>query len=867
MDNAARNSCSQIMLLFVVVLTVLAHSFFLPSRLEAKPVSPQDAEKVVRGWLRRNPRPMEAQLGSRIRKTDVFVDDAGQTIYYVVYLDPSGFVVVPADDYVEPIIAFVEKGAYDPAPDNPLGALVSRDLAGRMAAVRSLGGFIEDSMVAGAASQESASPPGVGSESQAKWALLQSYDGAVGIMGLTSISDVRVAPLVQSAWGQGDLMVYTDHGREFWPLYNYYVPGNEVISHYGAGCVAAAMAQLMKYHEHPSVGVGTASFTFLVDGEYRTEPLMGGDGAGGPYHWTEMVLEPDASITETQRQAIGALYFDAGISVGTHYTQFGSSTAMFLVPEALVDTFKYGNAVVGGDYSDFIGAGMIDMINPNLDCNHPVILAINSDSAPGHAVVCDGYGYDMSTLYHHLNMGWSAKDDAWYALPVVGSNPAYDIIESCVYNIFTSGSGEIISGQVVGPGDTPISSTVVTAHICGGETFYAASNSKGIYALARIPSGTPYYVTASKNGWRFEGREVTTGTSNNDATFSGNVWGIDFSGSASSGFVELEKRMYIVPEVISVRVVDSDLVGKGSQTVLLEVCGGDVEAVTLSEDPANSGIHTGDIPTAGGVAVKGDGTLQISGTGRIITVYEDQRGEVGTPVTLYATATVADGTTIVYQTDFADGLPSGWSIVDGYRDGNTWNSENPGNRTSKHWNGTFMIVDCRNPSTYEMDEQLVSHSIDCSPYERIILSFSHYFCSWPIGKAEIGEVNVRVDAGPWQTVARYQGADAEGVVGIDISQIAARQPDVQLRWRYYNTNRDWYWGIDNVSITGVMPPVGAACDLAPDCEIDFKDFAALATKWPEGNCGSCEGFDLTGDGGVGADDLQLVADHWLTRIE
>ena len=45
----------------------------------------------------------------------------------MVYLAPSGFVVVPADDRADPVIAFAPAGRYDPSPKNPLGAMVSRD--------------------------------------------------------------------------------------------------------------------------------------------------------------------------------------------------------------------------------------------------------------------------------------------------------------------------------------------------------------------------------------------------------------------------------------------------------------------------------------------------------------------------------------------------------------------------------------------------------------------------------------------------------------------------------------------------------------------------------------------------------------------
>ena len=57
------------------------------------------------------------------------------------------------------------------------------------------------------------------------------------------------------------------------------------------------------------------------------------------------------------------------------------------------------------------------MVNPNLDAGYPVLFGITG--AGGHAIVCDGYGYNPSTMYHHLNMGWSGNDDAWYNLPTI----------------------------------------------------------------------------------------------------------------------------------------------------------------------------------------------------------------------------------------------------------------------------------------------------------------------------------------------------------------------------------------------------------------------------------------------------------------
>jgi hypothetical protein len=87
----------------------------------------------------------------------------------------------------------------------------------------------------------------------------------------------------------------------------------------------------------------------------------------------------------------------------------------------------------------------------------------NENSNTGHAVLCDGYGYNYSTLYHHLNMGWNGIDDAWYNLPVIDADTGFNAITSCLYNIYTSGSGEIISGRVFDSEDNPVPNAVVFA--------------------------------------------------------------------------------------------------------------------------------------------------------------------------------------------------------------------------------------------------------------------------------------------------------------------------------------------------------------------------------------------------------------------
>jgi hypothetical protein len=104
----------------------------ITSWLKAAPTTAKQAEKVVKGWLKINEgRPLKTLLGQQIKKLDIFYE-SNSPAYYIIYLNPSGFVIVPADDLLEPIIGFVPHGTYDPSHNNPLGALVDQDLRGRV---------------------------------------------------------------------------------------------------------------------------------------------------------------------------------------------------------------------------------------------------------------------------------------------------------------------------------------------------------------------------------------------------------------------------------------------------------------------------------------------------------------------------------------------------------------------------------------------------------------------------------------------------------------------------------------------------------------------------------------------------------------
>jgi hypothetical protein len=175
------------------------------------------------------------------------------------------------------------------------------------------------------------------------------------------------------------------------------------------------------------------------------------------------------------------------------------------------------------------------MVLPNLDAQNPVIFGIWGKVDGGHAIVCDGYGYQAGTMYHHLNLGWGGDDNAWYNLPDISSGDcSFNTIFGCVYNVFETGSGEIISGRVLDSKGKAIKDAQVTATQTGGGSFTktVSTDSKGIYALTKVPSASSYQVGVTKTGYTFPTKTASTGTSTTNSTPCGNVWNLNFRATA-----------------------------------------------------------------------------------------------------------------------------------------------------------------------------------------------------------------------------------------------------------------------------------------------------------------------------------------------
>lgn len=488
-------------IMMLAVWASLAVAWAIP--LWAKPVAVRDVVTAARGWLAlTDARPMDKNLGTGLLFMRPGLDEFGQTLFYAVYLEKGGVMVMSPDDSLDPVVAFSSEAAdlADPSPCNHLRLLLQRDLSSQLMDVRE--GLVKDAAV-----------------KASKWVLLQAAarDPEGVKAGLGTVADMRVKPLVATRWSQS----YVYQGSKKLNCYNYYTPNN-----YVCGCVATAYAQLMKFYNHPSKAPGTTAFAIGIDGHSNVRSLRGGNGAGGEYDWANMpndpaVLARSGKLTSAQRMAIGALCYDAGVASSMNYGSSVSGANFNGSP--LARTFGFVCDLGGvSDSSSIPRKDIYNFVNPNLDAGMPCALAIRGDVG-GHAVIVDGYGYAYGSLYHHLNMGWGGSEDAWYKLPKVSSSPGFSMVNRDIFNVWPVGreglgvcrNGAhglfVVRGRVVAFSGNPMPGVKVKAKLnpagsatCTPSDDVAAVTDANGYYLMKIPAGLHWIIRPQVAGAAFD---------------------------------------------------------------------------------------------------------------------------------------------------------------------------------------------------------------------------------------------------------------------------------------------------------------------------------------------------------------------------
>lgn len=291
-------------------------------------------------------RKQSMQLVYTGRATDTLTR-ATTDCYYVFSLQPKGFVIVAADNRVEPILGYSYDNNFvvENMPEHVRGWLGNYE--------KQIEAVVKQDIV----------PE---SEIITKWSRLKSGQPMSNTRNGNS-----VGPLLTTHWGQTG-------------VYGSMCPNGVV------GCVGVAVAQVMNYWQYPPKGIGHI--------DYNGNEVFFSETT---YHWDSLYVIPDALPTLMYHAAIGSWsrFFDGSTGSGLNLAQSG-----------LVSFFDYDALSYFANNDDYFNYQWISMLKSNLNDSIPVLYQGNISSGDGHAWVCDGYDendlFHMNWGWEGFDDGW-----------------------------------------------------------------------------------------------------------------------------------------------------------------------------------------------------------------------------------------------------------------------------------------------------------------------------------------------------------------------------------------------------------------------------------------------------------------------------
>lgn len=209
-----------------------------------------------------------------------------------------------------------------------------------------------------------------------------------------------ISPLIKSVWGQGI-------------PFNNNTPRLGKYDRTASGCVATAMAQIMKYYNYPSSGKGFYSYTT------RTHNLkVEEDFSTTIFDWGDMINSYRGNFTQNQGAAVATLMKSCGVSVDMDYDK-ASGAYSSDVPYAMINNFGYNPNIQYYLKQYFSDEEWETIIMNELNNGRPMLYSAVDSKEGGHAFILDGT--DGNGLFH-FNWGWEGSHDGYFAINALVPN-------------------------------------------------------------------------------------------------------------------------------------------------------------------------------------------------------------------------------------------------------------------------------------------------------------------------------------------------------------------------------------------------------------------------------------------------------------
>ncbi|HTB32326.1 MAG TPA: thiol protease/hemagglutinin PrtT [Bacteroidia bacterium] len=352
----------------------------------ANPVTVTTAKKVAENFY------VSRYSGIAANSTLAYTerDINAQPVFYVFNLNTNkGFVIVTAEDAASPIIGYSDEGSFTIPSTNNNVYFWLQYRKNEILAIRS---------------QNISATSDISNE----WISYTSDARHAVTRNVTTTRD-SVLPLCKTTWDQG------------YP-YNAMCPGtgtNQAIT----GCVATAMAQIMRYWSYPGTGTSSSCYYDQTNQGYT-------DNYGElcayydttHYKWSEMPY----IVGSSNYTQVAKLMYDCGVSVAMDYTPTGSGAEVMggFGPSAYNSYTQYfgydANTINTQMYSSSQQASWISLLESELKSKRIMQFEGTDPTDGGHSWVCDGFS---AINMMHMNWGWSGTDDGYYTVTSLNPSP------------------------------------------------------------------------------------------------------------------------------------------------------------------------------------------------------------------------------------------------------------------------------------------------------------------------------------------------------------------------------------------------------------------------------------------------------------
>lgn len=188
------------------------------------------------------------------------------------------------------------------------------------------------------------------------------------------------------------------------------------------GCVATAMAQIMRYWKYPSSLL--EGIPAYVSQSYNIPIDSIPNGIG--YDWDNMPEKYNGDFTNNQAFAVATLMQHIGASVKMDYGPESGAYDKDVIP-ALTHYFGYDKDIIKMlDRTNFEWEDWNKILQDELGKKRPIYYCGHSFIG-GHAFVCDGMDSDG---YYHINWGWGGKSNDYFDITILNPNNGIGFNES-----------------------------------------------------------------------------------------------------------------------------------------------------------------------------------------------------------------------------------------------------------------------------------------------------------------------------------------------------------------------------------------------------------------------------------------------------